>query len=71
MIGVAVEVSGKAMPCGHYIPEELSQELIKEAQQFFVISVMGPVLAAFCPAVGSASQFQNLKPKFSDFYWDS
>lgn len=33
---VAVQVSGKAVPCGHYIPEELPSELIKEAKQFFV-----------------------------------
>jgi len=33
---VAAEVSGKAVPCGHYIPEELPETLIQEAQQFFV-----------------------------------
>jgi haloacetate dehalogenase len=33
---VAKEVSGKALACGHYIPEELPNELIIEAQQFFI-----------------------------------
>ncbi len=33
---VAVEVSGKTLPCGHYIPEELPEELIKEAKTFFI-----------------------------------
>jgi haloacetate dehalogenase len=33
---VAVEVSGKTLPCGHYIPEELPEELIKEAKAFFI-----------------------------------
>ncbi len=32
---VAKEVSGRSLPCGHYIPEELPIELIDEAQQFF------------------------------------
>jgi haloacetate dehalogenase len=32
---VAKEVSGKAVPCGHYIPEELPDDLIKEAIAFF------------------------------------
>jgi len=29
------EVSGRAVPCGHYIPEELPQEVITEARNFF------------------------------------
>jgi len=33
---VANEVSGKALACGHYIPEELPNELITEAQQFLI-----------------------------------
>jgi haloacetate dehalogenase len=33
---VAQDVSGRAVPCGHYIPEELPIELISEAQSFFV-----------------------------------
>ena len=33
---VAKEVSGKALACGHYIPEELPNELFIEAQQFFI-----------------------------------
>jgi haloacetate dehalogenase len=32
---VAVEVSGRAVPCGHYIPEELPVELLAEAELFF------------------------------------
>jgi haloacetate dehalogenase len=32
---VATNVSGKGMPCGHYIPEELPQELLAEAELFF------------------------------------
>jgi haloacetate dehalogenase len=32
---VAKDVSGKAMPCGHYIPEELPLELLAEAELFF------------------------------------
>ena len=32
---VAVDVSGKGVPCGHYIPEELPQELLAEAELFF------------------------------------
>lgn len=32
---VADEVSGKALACGHYIPEELPDELLEEAKQFF------------------------------------
>jgi len=32
---VAKEVSGKAVPCGHYIPEELPDDLVKEAIAFF------------------------------------
>ncbi|MEM9531366.1 MAG: alpha/beta hydrolase [Pseudomonadota bacterium] len=33
---VASDVSGKALPCGHYIPEELPAELLAEAIGFFV-----------------------------------
>jgi len=33
---VADEVSGKALACGHYIPEELPEELLLEARKFFV-----------------------------------
>jgi haloacetate dehalogenase len=32
---VASIVTGKSVPCGHYIPEELPEELILEAQQYF------------------------------------
>ena len=32
---VANTVTGKTVPCGHYIPEELPAELITEAKQFF------------------------------------
>jgi haloacetate dehalogenase len=32
---VAEDVSGKAMSCGHYIPEELPLELLAEAELFF------------------------------------
>ena len=32
---VAEHVSGKTVPCGHYIPEELPEALISDAQQFF------------------------------------
>ena len=32
---VAQNVSGKALPCGHYIPEELPKELLAEAKLFF------------------------------------
>ena len=32
---VAEDVSGKGVPCGHYIPEELPQELLAEAELFF------------------------------------
>ena len=32
---VAENVSGKTVPCGHYIPEELPKELIHDVQQFF------------------------------------
>lgn len=30
------EVSGRVVPCGHYIPEELPQEVITEACNFFL-----------------------------------
>ena len=33
---VAQEVSGQIVPCGHYIPEELPEELIAQARAFFV-----------------------------------
>jgi haloacetate dehalogenase len=32
---VAKDVSGKSVPCGHYIPEELPQELLAEVELFF------------------------------------
>jgi haloacetate dehalogenase len=32
---VAVEVSGKALPCGHYVPEEVPQLLLTEMIDFF------------------------------------
>ena len=32
---VANEVEGKAVPCGHYIPEELPELVVAEATQFF------------------------------------
>ena len=32
---VANQVSGKSVPCGHYIPEELPKELIEDARAFF------------------------------------
>ncbi|SOY39925.1 Haloacetate dehalogenase [Cupriavidus taiwanensis] len=32
---VAAEVSGKALPCGHYIPEEASEALLEEMLGFF------------------------------------
>jgi len=32
---VANQVSGKAVPCGHYIPEELPDALFEEARAFF------------------------------------
>ena len=32
---VANQVSGKTLPCGHYIPEELPGELIEDARAFF------------------------------------
>lgn len=32
---VATNVSGKALPCGHYIPEELPDQLLEEALAFF------------------------------------
>ena len=34
---VAQEVSGKTVPCGHYISEECPDELIADAQKFFAI----------------------------------
>jgi haloacetate dehalogenase len=32
---VAADVQGKALPCGHYIPEEAPQELLAELERFF------------------------------------
>ena len=32
---VALDVSGKTLECGHYIPEELPDELLQEALEFF------------------------------------
>lgn len=32
---VSNQVSGKTLPCGHYIPEELPNELIEDARAFF------------------------------------
>ncbi len=32
---VAVNVDGRTVPCGHYVPEEVPEELIQEMQQFF------------------------------------
>ena len=32
---VARDVSGRALPCGHYIPEEASEELVTEMLSFF------------------------------------
>jgi haloacetate dehalogenase len=31
----ALQVSGRALPCGHYVPEEAPGELLAEALQFF------------------------------------
>jgi haloacetate dehalogenase len=33
---VSTQVTGKAIPCGHYIPEELPTEVVAEARQFFI-----------------------------------
>ncbi|CBW76259.1 Haloacetate dehalogenase H-1 (EC 3.8.1.3) [Mycetohabitans rhizoxinica HKI 454] len=32
---VARDVSGRALPCGHYIPEEAPQALLEEIDAFF------------------------------------
>jgi haloacetate dehalogenase len=32
---VSNQVTGRAVACGHYIPEELPAELLNEARQFF------------------------------------
>ncbi|MBI3715090.1 MAG: alpha/beta hydrolase [Betaproteobacteria bacterium] len=32
---VAEQVEGRALPCGHYIPEEMPDELLKEMHDFF------------------------------------
>ena len=34
--GVAVEVTGKAVPSGHYIPEEIPDQLLSEVKEFFI-----------------------------------
>jgi len=34
---VALEVTGKAVPCGHYIPEELPETVIDESRAFFTL----------------------------------
>ena len=34
---VAQDVSGRTLPCGHYIPEECPEELIADARKFFAI----------------------------------
>ena len=33
---VADDVRGRALPCGHYIPEEVPRELLDEMKAFFV-----------------------------------
>ena len=33
---VAGDVRGRALPCGHYIPEEVPRELLDEMKAFFV-----------------------------------
>jgi haloacetate dehalogenase len=33
---VSTTVTGKAVPCGHYIPEELPHEVVSEARKFFI-----------------------------------
>jgi haloacetate dehalogenase len=32
---VARDVSGRALPCGHYIPEEVHEDLVTEMLAFF------------------------------------
>ena len=32
---VATDVHGKALPCGHYIPEEVPDRLVDELLDFF------------------------------------
>jgi haloacetate dehalogenase len=32
---VARDVSGRALPCGHYIPEEANEALVEEMLAFF------------------------------------
>jgi len=32
---VARDVSGRSLPCGHYIPEEAPEELVAEMLSFF------------------------------------
>ncbi len=34
---VATEVTGRTVPCGHYIPEEMPEELIQEVLKFFTL----------------------------------
>jgi haloacetate dehalogenase len=38
--GVAEDVSGRALPCGHYIPEELPLELLAQTELFFSNSII-------------------------------
>lgn len=38
---VAKEVSGKSLPCGHYIPEELPNDLLSEIKAFFPLGLGG------------------------------
>jgi haloacetate dehalogenase len=33
---VAIEVTGKTVPSGHYIPEEIPEKLLAEVKDFFV-----------------------------------
>ncbi len=37
---VARDVSGRALPCGHYIPEEAPEALLEELQSFFVAKAL-------------------------------
>jgi haloacetate dehalogenase len=32
---VATDISGQALPCGHYIPEEAAEPLLEEMLGFF------------------------------------
>lgn len=40
---VATQVQGRALPCGHFIPEEAPQETLQELQAFFHVN---PLIAA-------------------------